>query len=244
MLPRDAEDSVVSPLGRSRRRLSGRPEKHIAFFRLVEACSEEECPVCFLARRRVEQYFEGLLYEKVNDRELRRRFRSAGGFCNMHSFQFMGYHDGLAGSILYRDLLATWLDRPSAFPVQASSGTLPGCPACREKAQTESTCLTLMARHLEDEQMRQALLSSDGLCLPHFRAFADRIKEDRRTVPGWLLEFQRGLAQKLMEELGTYLEACNYSLGNARPSLSREQELAWKRAVRKAAGFPASPEKP
>ncbi len=234
----------TSPLGKSKRRLSRRPEKHIAFFRLVEACSEEECPLCFLVRRRVEQYFDGLLYEKVNDRELRRRFRSAGGFCNMHSFQFMGYHDGLAGSIFYRDLLATWLERPSAFPVQASSGALPGCPACREKDQTESTYLTLVAGHLEDEQLRQALLSSDGLCLPHFQALTSRLKEDRRTVPGWLMEFQRGVVEWLVAELGTYLEACNYSLGNARPSLSPEQELAWKRAVRKAAGFPAIPEKP
>ncbi|MBN2553179.1 MAG: hypothetical protein JXB06_10440 [Spirochaetales bacterium] len=233
----------TSPLGRSRGRPSRRPEKHIAFFRLLEACDEEECPVCFLARRRVEQYFDGLLYEKVNDRELRRRFRSAGGFCNMHSFQFMGYHDGLAGSILYRDLLATWLERPSAFPVQASSGALPGCPACREKADTESTYLTLAAGHLEDEQLRQALCTSDGLCLPHFQALTGRLNKDRRAVPKWLMEFQREVAQRLVADLGTYLDACNYSLGSARPSLSREQELAWKRAVRKAAGFPAIPEK-
>jgi len=232
------------PSGRSRRGLSRRSEKHISFFRLVEACSEEECPLCFLARRRVEQYFDGLLYEKVNDRELRRCFRSAGGFCNMHSFQFMGYHDGLAGSILYRDLLATWLERPSAFPVQASSGALPGCPACREKAETESTYLRLVARHLEDDQLIQALSTSDGLCLPHFQALTGRLKEDRRTVPGWMMEFQRGVAERLVAELGTYLDACNYSLGSARPSLSREQELAWKRAVRKAAGFPAISEKP
>jgi hypothetical protein len=41
----------------------------------------------------------------INDPELRRRIRSAGGFCSPHSFQFLGYHDGFAGSILYRDLL-------------------------------------------------------------------------------------------------------------------------------------------
>jgi hypothetical protein len=229
--------------GRSARPSRLRREKHIAFFRLVEACGEAECPICHLVRLRVEKYFDGLLYEKVNDPELRRRFRTAGGFCNPHSFQFMGYHDGLAGSILYRDLLGTWLDQQLNFPVQIPSGVLPGCPVCRERAETEETYLVLLAKFLDDEQLKQALLSSDGLCLPHLGAIANWLRGDKRPVPAWLMAFQRDIVKRLVADLSIYLDSCNFSLGNARPSLTRQQELAWQRALHKAAGFPAITEK-
>lgn len=225
--------------GKSRRGSRQSREKHSAFFRLVEACSQAECPICHISRRRVEQYFDGLLYEKVNDPELRRRFRAAGGFCNPHSFQFMGYHDGLAGSILYRDLLGAWLSRGLDFPVQPPSGVLPGCPVCAEKAKTEDAYLALLAEFLEDEQLKQALLASDGLCLPHLGALARRFRKDNRVAPAWLMEYQRDIAERLVTDLSAYLDACNFSLGSARPSLTRQQELAWQRVVRKFAGFPA-----
>lgn len=228
-----------SPSERSTRPPRRRREKHIVFFRLVETCSVAECPICHLVRRRVEQYFGGLLYEKVNNPELRNRFRTVGGFCNPHSFQFMGYHDGLAGSILYRDLLGTWLDQRLDFPVQLPSGVLPGCPVCKERAEIEMTYLALLAEFLEDEQLKQALLSSDGLCLPHLAALAERLRDDKRAIPAWLMEFQRDIVQSLVADLSTYLDGCNFSLGNARPSLTRRQELAWRRALHKVAGFAA-----
>jgi hypothetical protein len=186
----------------------------------------------------MERYFEGLLYEKVNDSELRRRFRRAGGFCNTHSFQFAAYHDGLAGSILYRDLLVTWLGEGFDFPVEEASGVLSGCPACRVKAKTEENYVSLTADFLEDEQLKRALLSSDGLCLRHVAVLAKRLREGRRSMPSWLMEFQRDVVKRIVSDLSAYVDACNFSLGEARPSLSREQELAWKRAVRKVAGFP------
>jgi hypothetical protein len=218
------------------------PEKHTAFFRLLEACGEPQCPVCHLVRRRMERYFDGLLYEKVNDRELRRRFREAGGFCTDHSHQFAGYHDALAGSILYRDLLVTWLERGSGLPVRDSSGGLPDCPACREKNRREDTALALMADFLEDEQLKAALLASDGLCLPHLARLEERLKSRRLPLPGWLMDLQRALAERLVAQLGTYVDSCNFSLGEARPEPTPEQERAWQRALCKIAGF--SPEAP
>jgi hypothetical protein len=47
------------------------------------------------------------------------------------------------------------------------------------------------------------------------------------------------MAARLIAGLSAYLDAHNFSLGSARPSLSRQQELAWKKALHRAAGFPA-----
>ena len=214
-------------------------EKHLAFYRLVEACAEPECPVCSLSRRRVEQYFDGLLYEKVNDRELRERFRSAGGFCNPHSFQFVGYHDALAASILYRDLLLAWLQEPCAVPAQASNGVLPDCPVCREKAKSEEGYLALLGDFLEDAQLKQALLSCDGFCLPHFSALECRQRRGRNPLPAWLMDMQRRRIESIAADLAACVDSSNFSLGSKRPPLGRDTEVAWKKAVHKTAGFPA-----
>jgi hypothetical protein len=222
--------------GASHSRKKG-PEKHNAFYRFLDACAETECPICHLARLRVERYFDGLLYEKINDPEIRRRFRTAGGFCNPHSVQFAGYHDGLAGSILYRDLLSAWIKKLSKLPVQSTFGVLPDCPVCSEKTKTEDIYLALLVEFLGDCQLKQALISSDGLCLPHLARLAERLRKSRMAVPEWLLEFQQGMAERIVADLNTYIDSCNFSLGKDRPRLSREQELSWQRAVYKAAGF-------
>jgi hypothetical protein len=216
-------------------------EKHTAFFRFVEACAQAECPLCCLVRRRLEQFFDGLLYEKVNDPELRKRLRTAGGFCNPHSFQFLAYHDGLAGSILYRDLLEAWIAQGLDFPVQHTSGLLPGCPACSQKVSTEEIYLGLIAKCLNDGQLKAGLLASDGFCLFHLKALALQLQRGKQAMPEWLLEFQRGIASRLSAELGAYIDSSNFSLGCEKPPLNRQQELAWQRAVRKFAGFPAVP---
>jgi hypothetical protein len=227
--------------GRPRGGAGKKPEKHNAFFRLLEACGEPECPVCHLVRRRMQRYFDGLLYEKVNDQEIRRRFREAGGFCSLHSQQFAGYHDALAGSILYRDLLATWLDRGAELPVQNPYGALPECPACREKSRREDTAIRLISDFLEDEQLEKALLASDGLCLPHFARLRERLKSRRGALPEWLLNRQRALAEGLIASLSTYVDSCNFSLGEARPQATPDQERAWLRALRKIAGLAEEP---
>jgi hypothetical protein len=213
------------------------PEKHSAFYRLLDACAEAECPICHLARLRVERYYDGLLYEKINDPEIRRRFRAAGGFCNPHSIQFAGYHDGLAGSILYRDLLSAWIKKLSGLPRQSAFGVATSCPVCNEKAKTEDIYLALLVEFLEDDQLKQALISSNGLCLPHLAMLTERLQESRKTMPDWLIDFQQGMAERIVADLNAYIDGCNFSLGKDRPRLSREQELAWQRALYKAAGF-------
>jgi hypothetical protein len=216
--------------GKRRLRGQGR-EKHSAFFRLVEACTSGDCPVCHLCSRRVAQYFDGLLYEKVNDPEMRRRFRSAGGFCGPHSVQFMGRHDGLAGSILYRDLLSSWLERRSAFPVQDSSGALDDCPACQTKERTEDSFLSLLTDYLQDQQLKQALSSSAGLCLPHLSLLEGRLQAVRATLPGWLVDLQTSLVERIAADLEAYISSCNFSLSRKGPIQGKEGEAAWEKAI-------------
>jgi hypothetical protein len=71
-------------------------EKHLPYFDLLESFSKEECPLCRRIARAVDRFFTGLLYEGVNDVQCRARFNAVGGFCNLHAYKFVKYHDGLA----------------------------------------------------------------------------------------------------------------------------------------------------
>ncbi len=76
------------------------------FYKMLDIFDEGGCPVCDLVTRAVDGWFQGLLYENVNDRTMRARFARDVGMCNRHVHQLGGYNDGLAIGILYREILA------------------------------------------------------------------------------------------------------------------------------------------
>jgi hypothetical protein len=51
--------------------MSVKGEKHNSFFNMTNAFKEKHCPVYFLSRQSVTRFFDGFLYERVNDPVLR-----------------------------------------------------------------------------------------------------------------------------------------------------------------------------
>src|SRR5712692_5161230 len=79
--------------------------KFIGFFRLIDACSGPGCPVCGCVLADSRQYLEGLLYEQVNDPEIRSRLRASWGFCNWHAVMLREATNPAFGSaIIYEDM--------------------------------------------------------------------------------------------------------------------------------------------
>jgi hypothetical protein len=115
------------------------PAKHIAYFAMLETCKSGECPVCTLITAGIEQYFETLLYENVNDSGVRMRFRPNFGFCNEHTYQFTAYNDGLTIALTHRDLLVEMI---GSLPDPKKRDTLltrqaTRCEACEVAADLE-----------------------------------------------------------------------------------------------------------
>lgn len=54
------------------------PDKHLPFFKLIDACQEGGCSVCTTLRNDEAKYFDSLLYEKVNNRHFRAKFNLGG----------------------------------------------------------------------------------------------------------------------------------------------------------------------
>ena len=205
------------------------PEKHVAYFALVEACRSADCPICRLVTQRVAKYFETLLFEGICNEDFINQFRAAYGFCNHHAHQFAASNDGLAIALTHRDLLAVTLAgvRAKGLRYLAKQATQ-ACLICDIAREEETRHLTVFLDFFPDPEFKMLVLASAGLCVPHYRTLLAR----RKTIPAWFQDFQMEAYTTLMRQLDRYLESCNFSSGAPQPPLTEAESLAWQKAVR------------
>lgn len=207
------------------------PEKHIRYYKILDAFGGEECPVCRLLEEAEAQYVHTLLLERVNDRALRKRFNQDGGFCRRHTRGLLGRHDGLAMVILNRKLLEEEIRRLES-PAGGAAASVPGkgrCEICDYLTGHEDRYVQNIKSYLGDEGMKQKILSSRGFCVPHLRMMEEA---EPRGLPPWFREFQADAYRNLQDRCDRYRQSENCTLGEDRPVLTREESLIWRRMVK------------
>jgi len=220
-----------------------KPEKHVHFFKLVDSFSAAGCPFCFYVQNRMQRYFETLLYEGVNDRAFRRKFNAAGGFCKHHVEQLGSYNDGLAVAILYQPILEKTVRKAVPRPRDVAGGSRASrtsrgrkaaeCPACEAEAASRDDYVSVFSHFVEDDELAAAYGSSPGFCLPHYR----QITAPLAAVPEWLENGQTRALSQLADGVDRLIEFSNFT-GDAARNLSREDQLVWKRLIRRIYGEP------
>jgi len=221
---------------------------------LIEACAQAGCPICRLTDASVSRYLDALMYELVNDIEMRDRLRRSLGFCNTHAHQLLkGVGLSLGIGILYRDLVNTTLkqleqvkfsstrsltlraarealdrEQPSAATEPAVAALTPpeGCPACAYQAEKETRLLTAMLDSLKDERMQTALQASAGLCLPHVRR-AFQFARSESTFET-LVALTRDRLTQLRAELDEFIRKNDYRF---RDEGFGPEGDSWRRAI-------------
>ncbi len=169
-------------------------EKFAGYFRLVEACAEPGCPVCWCVIRESRGHLGALLYEQVTDPDTRDTLRASWGFCNWHTWMLLEIEHAKFGSaIIYEDLVRLALKRierldagagasrrrgwfSSLFhrPPRTTEGrpyrARPACPVCITAAETEGRYLEALVSFIGEGDLLAAYARSDGLCVPHLFA--------------------------------------------------------------------------
>lgn len=212
-------------------------EKHLAYYELLEELRKSRhCAFCVLQRKGINKYFEGMLYEKVNDPGLRASLVDSQGFCPRHAHMLAGFGDALGTAILYEDQLRQRLKSLEPGPRRRprANGKQPACPACRVEDRMRGAYISTLLRGLPDPEMAAAWEASAGLCFPHFSLAMREAKDPdvKRALVRTEEATLKGLASQLKELIDRY----DYRRITAG---FKEEKDSWLRAVEMISGLKA-----
>lgn len=207
------------------------PDRHLPFFRVLDAARLPGCLLCRLVRTDTRRYIESVLYESVNDVGFRARWRASRGFCHRHAWILAEFQDALGTAILYEDLIRHYGDKL----LTANAGTQ--CPLCHAERVNLRDRLAVLEQSWDDQELRAAVEAGDGLCGPHLRALLRQTRRrELRTT------FRRVSAQRLTElaeRLRQQIQSFDYRHAGGGDARARD---AWQRAIERVVGMRDVPE--
>ncbi len=208
-------------------------QNDVIYYNLYQALSNHVCPVCQCIAEATGRFLDNLMYEFVNDLRTRDRLRETKGFCREHSWALQRMGDPLGHSIIYADLIDSFLSTLDKKEVVAKRRKIPfamskggECPVCLEEEEMENRYIYGLLASLKHEDFREKYRSSVGLCLPHFNLVSRQVSD--KEVEALLHEVEINSLSKLSAELKEFIRKSDYRYARELPGEERD---AWIRAV-------------
>lgn len=215
--------------------------RQVGYHRLVADLEEPGCPACRSADRAAWRYLDGLLWEHVNDPEIRRRLRRDRGFCREHAHVAIAVArqrgDGLGMAIVYEDVLRALETELAALRSRRRrryASLLPSrCGACDSAEQAAANALDVLATAAEGTVAWVGIRREGrGLCLPHL-AFALERHPTEPEASRLIEAFVHG-AGELRRELLGYIRKHDYRF--VAQGFTDREASAWRRTVVRIVG--------
>ena len=216
---------------------------------LVDACTQEGCPLCRLTQESIARYLDAWKYELFTDVDVRKELQRTQGFCHQHTWQLAHMGATLQLAQAYRDII-TDLTEQLQNETRESSNTTGGlfrrlfdngnrrepeqCPACRHKEEAEIRYIHTLRQALLNPDFYGQLEASNGLCLHHFQLSCEL---KMSPISGdWLSplrQAQLACLQRLDQQLQELIRKHDYRFKDE----ARGPEMSsWKRAAGIIAG--------
>ena len=200
-------------------------EKHLPYFSFIESIKKDTCPICNLVNKNIDKYIEDLLYEKINDIGIRKKFKENSGFCNYHAHLFLKYNDGIAISLLNKDIL---IDKINSInkkpPLIKKLKKKTNCQICELKKEYENHYLSIFSEFWNDEVLKNSFISNSFLCIPHLNMLKSKFK----SIPDWLLDTIQNKYTIIVNNVNSYLDSCNFDDTKKKTPFTTEQINSWK----------------
>ncbi len=236
------------------------PDKHTAYFDLLEACRQEGCPVCTLTLAAVTHYLDAIIYESVNDPPTRLELVAATGYCNVHSWKLRDMGAALGAAIMYRDVLRQaakalgrrsgregsrlfaggrsgwpprWLRSRARAREREFGDPHTSCPACRMREHAERLYIGVLLEHVREQEAASAFRGSTGLCLVHLDRAAAIAR--KKAALDRLLQLEGELLGELDADLSEFARKHDYRFRGEKIGAEGD---AWLRAIGLVAGKP------
>ena len=201
------------------------PEKHSAFFRLIEALRSDGCPICRICEDLDKKYVDDFFYESVNDPGLRARLERSLGFGELGARLAQAQADGLGMSIILADLCRALIGRLGAGDLALKRAA--DCVVMEHHFQTEKTYLAVFASHCQDEEVWQAHAAGLGFCLHHLRLCLPGLPEPGRER---LLQAEQEHLKRLESRMRALVDR---SRADSTATPTPAEHAAWREALRK-----------
>jgi hypothetical protein len=225
------------------------------YYDLRQALSEAGCPLCRLLARDADHHIDGVLWESVNDPEIRRGLNQARGYCREHGWLLVRHGASLGVAILMLDVLETMLRVLEAGNFEAQHAPWPArnqaqpnretaqlvtdlspqspCPVCASLQVFQEYYLTTLLEHLSGpDELASLYRASDGLCLSHFRLALSRVADEETFER--LVEAQQAVWQRLRANLHEFIRKNDH---NVKEEFGPEGD-SWRRAIESISGAP------
>jgi hypothetical protein len=208
-----------------------------------------ECPICFLLAKAERGLIEEILYEHVQDPAVRKQLRSSLGLCPYHAWLLHDITlsrpemDGLGVTIIYEDMLSTYLEALiSGDEQEAKAGGGP-CLVCEHVKEFETGYVKAFAERILRSGLLATYRSSPAiLCVRHYRAVRDTLKTMKGEEALKVLEALRSIQVRKLESLlklmREYVRKQDYLV---KEEVTAEEARAWRVALQVLKGGRNSP---
>jgi len=108
------------------------------------------------------------------------------------------------------------------------------CPACERRDEAENLALKSLIDALEDQDalMTDALIKSDGLCLPHLRQALESMRS--RHAFDMLVEITQDQLSAIILELDEFVRKSDHRFRHEK--ISESERESWQRALQRLVG--------
>ncbi|MBX2999647.1 MAG: hypothetical protein KF893_14105 [Caldilineaceae bacterium] len=214
--------------------------KSVSYQQLQTVMSERTgCPVCHVGHDAGHFYLDNLLWESVNDPELRTEILAAMGFCGDHYRQLMNFGgERLGVAIIQRAVMQEALRHLQGTPTPTrrsftqrlqdrlrrgdageavTDGGVPlaPCPTCRHESEVEERTIQGLLADLVDD-LDAPLQQVGGLCWAHLQRTLRLCKDDHSRA--LLIEMHQNLWSQMIEDLGQFIRKLDHRFRDEVPS--------------------------
>ena len=227
-------------------------------YELLQACNKPGCPVCRVEQEAVERYLDSLLYESVNDIQVREHLRASLGFCREHARLAVEKNLGnaLGFAIIYQDVInntlkqlgsqaelprtGRWSTLLKRIPEQVSETVRrvlyaftpqKHCMVCQKRDRTLHIIISSLTENLREPEMTEALQTSDGLCIPHLKKAFESVTDP--DACDFLLSIHRKKLEGLRAELLEFIRKNDYRF---KDEVMGAEGDSWRRAIVRVIG--------
>lgn len=228
-----------------------RPE--VAALDLLSTFRQPGCPLCRIRQKAADRCLFGLLWEHMNNMDVRLRLADSLGFCPEHTWQLyrmaeIEFEGETGAPTLYQDIVRNILDHLRVLETRVPDN-LPGrwrrkrqlltpkrpCLVCDDVAAAEDRNLHWLVDGCADAAFRTRYAVSDGLCLSHLRQAVEVALQTDSNAARFLLRLSALKGEALVADLDEYIRKRAWE--NRLETISEAEQNVTCRAARFLGGL-------